>query len=530
ARLLSTLEHPNVVKVHHFFENDPRYYYLVLESLQGGELFDHIGKKKTYTEREARDVCKGLVEAVRFLHSNDVVHRDVKPGSILLASPEKEYGSTTTTTTTTNTRCSLKLTDFGLACRVGDYPKSSTLGKSEFKPPEIMLGKPHGKPVDMWSIGCLGHILLCGRHPFLEKNANQTYLRIAAGDCHFSEKEGWGRITLHAKDFVQKLLTVNADNRMTAQLAADHPWLNATAQNLESHDLREKLSLLQTCNAKQKLRAMVWTWAAANRMLKVMKSEKSTGFSQTYKLGDPLGRGSFGTVFKATRIDNGNGSSAATAGAAAAEIPDCVAVKRIKKAGMTDHDKEAAVNEAKVMRGLKHENVLRIYDFYELEVDHYFIVLEYMKGGELFNRIEKKEFYNEEEARDVCLILLRAVEYIHSQDIVHRDLKPENLLLASPSEDSSLRVADFGLAGCVREEPLLGSCGTPAYVAPEVLKNIPHGTPADMWSVGVIFYLLLGGYHPFRDRNQPRMFRAIKTGQFQFHDRFWSQVSEQAKV
>lgn len=159
----------------------------------------------------------------------------------------------------------------------------------------------------------------------------------------------------------------------------------------------------------------------------------------------------------------------------------------------------------------------------------YFSVLHVIEGGELFDRIVSKTFYSELEARDVVFTLLSAIDYCHSRDIVHRDLKPENLLLASTDDDSAIKLADFGFAAKAVGNSLRTQCGTPGYVAPEILMDKPHGKPVDMWSIGVICYILLGGYPPFHDENQKNLFRLIKAAKYEFHPEYWSNVSDEAK-
>ncbi|CAN0412134.1 unnamed protein product, partial [Hapterophycus canaliculatus] len=140
-----------------------------------------------------------------------------------------------------------------------------------------------------------------------------------------------------------------------------------------------------------------------------------------------------------------------------------------------------------------------------------------------------QQFYNEAEARDVCLTLLEAMKYCHGQGVVHRDLKPENLLLASPSDDSSIRLADFGFAVSILDGPVSDQCGTPGYVAPEILRHQPYTTTVDMWSIGVIIYIILAGYPPFHDEDQNRLYRKIKAGHFRFDPEYWNDVSSEAK-
>lgn len=157
--------------------------------------------------------------------------------------------------------------------------------------------------------------------------------------------------------------------------------------------------------------------------------------------------------------------------------------------------------------------------------------MEEMTGGELFDRIVAKAYYNEKEARDTCKILLEAVGYMHKNNVAHRDLKPENLLLVSRSDDSEVKIADFGFAKKVYEESsLVTQCGTPGYVAPEILEGLKYDQRADMWSVGVILYILLGGYPPFIENTQRELFRKIKKGDYEFHEEYWGTVSTEART
>lgn len=178
---------------------------------------------------------------------------------------------------------------------------------------------------------------------------------------------------------------------------------------------------------------------------------------------------------------------------------------------------------------MKHPHIIRLYDFF-IEPSTYYLVMEQMSGGELFDRIVAKAYYNEKEARDTCKILLEAMEHMHRNHVAHRDLKPENLLLVSKDDDSAVKIADFGFAKKVYEQcSLTTQCGTPGYVAPEILEGTPYDERADMWSVGVILYILLGGYPPFIENTQRDLFRKIRRGEYEFHEEYWGTVSTEAK-
>ena len=232
-----------------------------------------------------------------------------------------------------------------------------------------------------------------------------------------------------------------------------------------------------------------------------------------YKLGDVLGEGAFSVVKLAVNRKTGQK----------------VAVKCIDRQGLPEEDENALRQEVAIMRSLNHENIVQFIDFFE-EEKFFYVVLEFLEGGELFDRIVKKNFYNEKEARDVVLTILNGMKYCHDRGIAHRDMKPENLLLTSKDDDSNVKIADFGFAiRGAQKSALTTQCGTPGYVAPEILQNQPYDSSVDMWSIGVITYILLGGYPPFHDDNQKALFKKIKKGEFEFHEEYWEHVSPEAK-
>lgn len=196
---------------------------------------------------------------------------------------------------------------------------------------------------------------------------------------------------------------------------------------------------------------------------------------------------------------------------------------------MSEEDEAALLDEVAILMEMKQDHIIRLFDFFT-EPSTYYLVMEQMRGGELFDRIVAKAYYNEKEARDTCKIILEAVSYMHRHHVAHRDLKPENLLLLSKDDDSAVKIADFGFAKKVVEEcSLTTQCGTPGYVAPEILEGTPYDQRADMWSVGVILYILLGGYPPFIESTQRDLFRKIRRGEYEFHEEYWGTVSAEAK-
>jgi len=200
----------------------------------------------------------------------------------------------------------------------------------------------------------------------------------------------------------------------------------------------------------------------------------------------------------------------------------------VQRSGLSHEDELSLRSEVDILLKLKHANIVQAYDFFE-EDKVFYVILECLEGGELFDRIVKKTYYNEKEARDLVLIVLMAIKYCHDRNIVHRDLKPENLLLTSKHDDANIKLADFGFATYCDGFNITTQCGTPGYIAPEILEHKPYGKPVDMWSFGVILYILLGGYPPFHDENQSRLFRKITRADYQFHPDYWGSVSDDAK-
>ena len=128
--------------------------------------------------------------------------------------------------------------------------------------------------------------------------------------------------------------------------------------------------------------------------------------------------------------------------------------------------------------------------------------------------------------------LLGAIAYCHDHDVVHRDLKPENLLLTSREDACDVKIADFGFAKYVGQnasDGLATACGTPTYVAPEILNGFTYGKPVDVWSIGVITYVLLAGYPPFINESNSQLFKMIKRGDIEFDSPYWDDVSTDAK-
>lgn len=218
-----------------------------------------------------------------------------------------------------------------------------------------------------------------------------------------------------------------------------------------------------------------------------------------YELGRLLGQGTFAKVYYARNLKTGQ--------SVAIKVID---KEKVVKVGLKDQIKR----EISVMKLARHPNVLQLYEVMATKSKIYF-VMEYAKGGELFKKVAKGKL-KEEVAWKYFRQLIDAVDFCHSRGVYHRDLKPENLLL---DENDNLKVSDFGLsamAECKHQDGLLHTtCGTPTYVAPEVINKKGYdGAKADIWSCGVVLFVLLAGYLPFHDSNLIEMYRKISKAEF----------------
>ena len=216
------------------------------------------------------------------------------------------------------------------------------------------------------------------------------------------------------------------------------------------------------------------------------------GLHDVYEVLEVLGHGHFATVSRGVHKETG----------------EAVAIKAIEKGRA---DASAIRREVAILQKVgSHPNIVALRDVFETE-DYWYLVMELVTGGELFERLVKKGPYSEKEASRLMSQMAEAIAWLHSQGVCHRDLKPENLLLSQPQgdEEISLKICDFGLSVALGEGTLNEQQGTWAYWAPEMWTG-QYGKQVDMWSLGVILYILLSGRHPFDSpgRSDAQMRRA----------------------
>lgn len=201
----------------------------------------------------------------------------------------------------------------------------------------------------------------------------------------------------------------------------------------------------------------------------------------------------------------------------------------IKKANLKGDAKKELLMEVSILKSLDHPNIVKLLEMYEDE-KYYYLVQEYCSGGELFDKIQEFHSFSEKQAAEYMRQIVSAIYYCHERGIVHRDLKPENLLIESKKPNAQLKVIDFGVSAKYKKgEKLHEKYGTPYYIAPEVLLR-NYDEKCDIWSCGVILYILLCGYPPFNGPSDVEIMKVVKTGKYSFDDPDWKHISKDAKA
>jgi calcium-dependent protein kinase len=235
--------------------------------------------------------------------------------------------------------------------------------------------------------------------------------------------------------------------------------------------------------------------------------QETQSIQEDYSFGKQLGQpGAFGVAYLVT-------STSKRASSAIAKRLACKMIKKNRIGSKAEREShfEALRGEIAVMRKLKHQNIIQLYDVYE-DKENLYLVLEFCAGGELFDRISAKHHYSEKDAAFVLRQIFAGLGEMHRQKIAHCDLKPDNFLFLTEKEDSVLKIIDFGMSKFVKphqKKKLL--CGTPYYVAPEVLRE-EYNEACDVWSMGVVTFIMIFGFPPFNGENDEAIFQAIESG------------------
>ncbi|GCB62373.1 hypothetical protein scyTo_0004241 [Scyliorhinus torazame] len=557
------LEHirqsPFLVTLHYAFQTDTKLH-LILDYVNGGELFTHLSQRERFTEHAVRIYSGEIVLALEHLHKLGIIYRDIKLENILLDSNGH-----------------VVLTDFGLSKEflIDENERAySFCGTIEYMAPEIVQGGDagHDKAVDWWSLGVLMYELKTGASPFTvdgERNS-QTEIskRILKSDPPYPPEIG-----PLAKDVMKQLLVKDPKKRLgSGPGGADEIKSHAFFQKINWDELSAKSieapfkpvirDELDVSNFAEEFTEMDPTYSPAalpqnsDRIFQgysfiapsilfkrnavmtdpiqlhmgvdrpgstaIARSAmmKDSPFYQHYDLDlkdSPLGEGSFSICRRCRNKKTGQE----------------FAVKIVSKRMEANTQREIAA--LKLCEG--HPNIVKLHDVHHDQL-HTFLVMELLKGGELLERIRKKKHFSETEASHIMRKLVSAVSHMHDVGVVHRDLKPENLLFADDSDNTEIKVIDFGFARLKPpdNQPLKTPCFTLHYAAPELLKDDGYDESCDLWSLGVILYTMLSGKVPFQceektltSTSAEEIMMKIKQGDFSFEGESWRNVSQEAK-
>ena len=529
-----------------------------IDLLQG--LLECHKRNVKFTEKKARHIARSLLQTLHVLHTrHGIVHRNIQPETIYLIPTTAEIPNSDSNESRTTTATSIHIADFGLASRV---PPSmidedgkdvaglrTRCGVPAYCPPEMILGLPYRQPLDMWSIGSLLYTILGGRPPFQGQDMKTLFQRIRGADYTFHDPQ-WERISTPAKELIANLLTIKPHLRYSAHQALRCSWFKEmTDEVLAEHDLSLALDILEK-NDRGIIRSVQWSssdryWypdiefpvhtprdqslphpvpSVQSLPMSNWRSNAGDGrpgtiqkerFQDLYKLSQKIQSGSTGVVYQCRHKTSG----------------EVFAVKIARRVQGID---EYLMYEVALMRSLSRhaKHIVKLHQFFE-DRKFFYLVLDYMGGGDVFCRLLDNGKFTEEEARRLSLNMLQGIDAMHSEGIAHRDIKPQNLLISSKRGGitSGIKLSDFGFSR--REHTprsLVGTVGTPSYVAPEVLnEDTPYDKSCDLWSAGVTIYSILGGYPPFQAKDSEGLYAKIRDGKYEFDPEDWSEVSSDAK-
>jgi serine/threonine protein kinase len=398
----------------------PNVFHIVQVLARGGDVFDRLAKRTTFSENDARRLAKQLLETMRDMHERGFVHRDLKPENLLLKSEDLDSN--------------ILVADFGFSKKIPKEGLKTRCGTPAFVAPEILVGSQYDESVDMWSVGVLLFLLIGGYPPFQDENHRGLFRKIRAADYIFHETY-WEHVSADAKVLISSLMCANPEYRWTAVQALNCDWIQAKDEFLSTRSLTKALEELRKFNARRKLKSAIRAvhWATSATFWKpdfvtfsqqqvtwdkeeaavVPRNLSPSTFRDIYKLKKKVRTGSFATVWECVHRETGA----------------CYAVKVINREGLKPSDDEAVLNEVAILQSMSNRHIIQILDFFE-EKDYFFMVMDYMRGGDVFDRIVEKNQYTEKDARDLSISLLKAVCFLHQQGVAHRDLKPQNLLLS----------------------------------------------------------------------------------------------------
>ncbi|CAB3362156.1 Hypothetical predicted protein [Cloeon dipterum] len=535
--ILVDVRHPFIVRLHYAFQTEGKLY-LILDFLRGGDLFTRLSKEVMFTEEDVKFYLAELALALDHLHSIGIIYRDLKPENILLDADGH-----------------ISLTDFGLSKQPVDDQAFSFCGTVEYMAPEVVNRKGHSFAADWWSFGVLMYEMLTGALPFQGSNRKETMtqiLKAKLGMPAFLSPEAQALLRVLFKrnpvnrlgagpEGVQEIkahsffATIDWDKLYNKEISP--PFKPAVSRADDAHYFdseytsktpKDSPGVPPSANAHELFRGFSFVdptlldghdiQTHLNQIPEKMPELathsyiKPNKLSDEYEVEEQIGTGSYSVcrrcVHRSSRVE--------------------YAVKIIDKSKRDCHEEIDIL-----LRYGQHPNIVTLRDAYQDENSVY-LVMELMKGGELLDQIQQQP-YSEREVSAVMNVIVQTVAYLHQNGVVHRDLKPSNCLFATTHMNpQGIRLCDFGFAKQLRAENglLMTPCYTANFVAPEVLKKQGYDAACDIWSLGIILYIMLAGKAPFVNSSNDTgkdILGRIGEGRFELENGVWRNISSEAK-
>ncbi|KAJ9577924.1 hypothetical protein L9F63_025215, partial [Diploptera punctata] len=464
--ILVDVQHPFIVRLHYAFQTEGKLY-LILDFLRGGDLFSRLSQEVMFTEEDVKFYLAELALALDHIHSLGIIYRDLKPENILLdADGASNYEMLT-----------------GALPFQGPNRKETMtqILKAKLGMPQFLLQKH--KP------SYFGHCLK--KKPCQQTRRSTCPYGVEEIKSHsFFATIDWDKLLKKEIQPPFKPAVSRADDafyfdkEFTSKTPKDSPGVPPSAN---AHELFRGFSFIAPCLLEEEkthnqpverstdpsLRVVLFH-ALSLRLPLLQMYVKPNSVSDEYEIRETIGEGSYSVcklcVHRATHTE--------------------YAVKIIDKS-KRDCQEEVEI----LLRWGYHPNIVTLRDVYEDDRSVY-LVMELMRGGELFDRILRHKFFSEREASAVMQVVVSTVQYLHQRGVVHRDLKPSNILYATDTGNpEALRICDFGFAKQLRAENglLMTPCYTANFVAPEVLKRQGYDAACDIWSLGILLYTMLAG-------------------------------------
>ncbi|XP_015610403.1 ribosomal protein S6 kinase 2 beta [Cephus cinctus] len=534
--ILVDVEHPFIVRLHYAFQTEGKLY-LILDFLRGGDLFSRLSKEVMFTEDDVKFYLAELALALDHIHKLGIIYRDLKPENILL-----------------DTDGHISLTDFGLSKQPLDDTKTySFCGTVEYMAPEVVNRKGHSFTADWWSFGVLMFEMLTGALPFQGTNRKETMTQILKAKLGMPHN-----ISPEAQALLRVLFKRNPANRLgsggveeikshvffasidwdalyrkeirppfkpavsreddafyfdsefTCKTPKDSPGIPPSAN---AHELFRGFSFVAPCLLEEHTKGQTEFKTCESISNTFPAYVNPTSVTDEYEFKQEIGKGSYSTVYlavhKGTKME--------------------YAIKVIEKL-KRDPSEEIEI----LLRYGRHPHIVSLRAVHEDDRRAY-LVLELLRGGELLDRLLQRRNFTEREAAEVTHTITSVVHYLHENGVVHRDLKPSNILYAKAGGDpTTLCICDLGFAKQLRAENglLMTPCYTANFVAPEVLKRQGYDAACDIWSLGVLLYIMLSGYTPFPNSpgdSASDILDRIGPGRVDVESGVWCQISNEAK-